>query len=309
MRYLERRNAMLKSYTITQKLFSHHIFSAACICCFVTSASAQPQSTPSSEHFCASLPTYDEQSFIPFLDAMIIPGKRLSFSELEKTLPPETMSKIIGLDEARAEQEAKDWPNLCRYTTKNAKILSNGKRPDVVFIGDSITEIWTRGDPSLFNDRSVNRGIGDQTTSQLLLRFYQDVVSLRPRVVHIMAGTNDISPETLSAEDATTVNNIRAMIDIAKANGIRVIVASVTPSKGFYMQPNFDPSTRISAVNRELVRLAATQRVIHVNYFPKLVDSVGDFNAALSNDGLHPNRDGYAVMRPLLEQAIRRAKR
>ena len=300
---------MWNSYAITKKLFSPLIFSAASFCCVFASASAQSPSTLSSEHFCAKLSSYNEQDFIPFLDAMIIPGKRLTFTELEKSLPSETMSKIIGLDEVRAEQEAKDWPNLCRYTTENAKVLSNGHRPDVVFIGDSITEIWTRANPSLFNDRSVNRGIGGQTTSQLLLRFYQDVVFLRPLVVHIMAGTNDISPDTSSAEDATIVNNIRAMIDIAKANRIRVVIASITPSKGFYMQPNFDPSARISAVNRELVQLAAIQRVMYVDYFPKLVDSAGDFKAALSNDGLHPNRYGYAVMRPLLEQAIRRAKR
>lgn len=300
---------MSKSYAVTKTLPLRLIISAVCICCAFTSVSAQPTPSPSSTHFCETLPQYDEQIFLPFLDAMVVPGKRLTFDQLEKTLPPDTMSKIVSLDEVRAEQEAKDWPNLCRYHVENSKIIHHRRRPDVVFIGDSITEIWTRADPSLFNDRSISRGIAGQTSAQILLRFYQDVVTLRPRVVHIMAGTNDISPDAAGVSDAVIVNNIRAMIDIAKANDIRVIVASITPSKGFYMQPDFDPSSRIASINRELVHLAAVQRVTYVDYFPTLVDSAGDFKASLSNDGLHPNRNGYAVMRALAELTIRRAKR
>lgn len=300
---------MSKSYAVTKNLLLRLIISAACICCVFTSVSAQPTSSPSSTHFCDTLPQYDEQIFLPFLDAMVVPGKRLTFDDLEKTLPPDTISKIFSLDEVRAEQEAKDWPNLCRYHVENSKILGHRRRPDVVFIGDSITEIWTRADPSLFNDRSLNRGIAGQTSSQMLLRFYKDVVTLRPRVVHIMAGTNDISPDATGVSDAVIVNNIRAMIDIAKASDIRIVVASITPSKGIYMQPDFDPSSRIASINRELVHLTAVQRVTYVDYFPKLVESTGDFKASLSNDGLHPNRDGYAVMRPLAKQAIKRAKR
>ena len=144
-------------------------------------------------------------------------------------------------------------------------------------------------------------------TPQILLRFYQDVVSLRPQVVHIMAGTNDISGNTGALTDGTIVNNIRAMIDIAKANGIRVVLASITPSKQFVARPGIDPSARIAAVNRELAKLAAEKRITYADYFPLLVDSAGGFTGDLANDGLHPNRDGYAIMRPLTEKSIKRA--
>ena len=300
---------MLHLNKLSKVIRLNFVFFAICVCSVFTSASAQSRASSSTPHFCSTFPTYDEESLIPFLDAMIIPGERLSLDRLMKTMPPETMSRIVGLDEARADQEARDWPNLCRYNIQNSKIVYRGTRPDVVFLGDSITEIWARGDASLFNDVSLNRGISGQTTGQMLLRFYQDVILLNPRMVHIMAGTNDIAPEATSASDIVIVNNIRAMIDIAKANGIRVIIASITPSKGFYMQPDFDPSIRIASINRKLVQLAAEQQVTYIDYFPELVDHAGDIKAELSNDGLHPNRNGYAVMRPLAEQAIKREMR
>ena len=243
----------------------------------------------------------------PLTEMMLVPGKSMNIPEMLRTMPPETMAKLAALQKAAADRQAKDWPNLCRYAAENAQIIASGIRPRVVFIGDSITENWKPGDPSLFNATVLTRGIGGQTTPQILLRFYQDVVALRPRVVHIMAGTNDISGNTGPTSDQAIVNNIRAMIDIAKANRIAVVLASITPSKGFGMRPNFDPSFRIAAVNRQLAALAAERRVTYVDYFPPLADGAGGFNAALANDGLHPNRAGYAAMRPLAERAVARA--
>ncbi len=247
------------------------------------------------------------RGFAQFTEAMLAPGKAMDIAAMMRSMPPETMARIAEFQKAEADRRAKDWPNLCRYAAENAQVLASGIRPRVVFIGDSITENWKLGDPSQFSATTLDRGISGQTTPQILLRFYQDVVSLRPRVVHIMAGTNDISGNTGPASDEAIVNNIRAMIDIAKANNIRVVLASITPSKGFAMRPDFDPSPRIAAVNRALVQLAAQRRVIWLDYFPPLADSTGGFNSALANDGLHPNRAGYAVMRPLAERAIVRA--
>lgn len=241
-----------------------------------------------------------------FTEAMLVPGKAMDIAELIKRATPEA---VAAMQKADADRRAKDFANLCRYAAENAAVQSSGIRPRTVFIGDSITENWKLGDPSLFSATTLDRGIGGQTTPQILLRFYQDVVALRPRVVHIMAGTNDISGNTGPASDEAIVNNIRAMIDIAKANGIRVVLASITPSKGFGLRPNFDPSPRIAAVNRALARLAAERRVTYLDYFPSLVDSAGGLSTALGNDGLHPNRDGYKVMRPLAERAIARAAR
>ena len=236
----------------------------------------------------------------------IEPRRFANLGEFLAAMPPGAMARLAGLQKAALDQRAKDWPNLCRFQQENAQVLVSGVRPKTVFLGDSITENWKLGDPSLFDASTLNRGIGGQTTAQILLRFYQDVVALRPRVVHIMAGVNDIMGNTGSASDQAIFDNIRAMIDIAKANGIRVVLAAITPSKTFVARPNEDLRSRIAAVNSRLVQLAAQQRVTFIDYTPLLADSEGAFAPALANDGLHPNRDGYALMRPLLNKTLAR---
>jgi len=270
---------------------------------------AQPVATPApiAADPCPPVDAGFAKDFAAFTEAMLAPGKPMNIAEIIKNMPPDMLAKMGAMQKAAVDRQARDWPYLCRYAAENAALLASGIRPRVVFLGDSITENWKPGDPALFGPMSLDRGISGQTTPQILLRFYQDVVSLHPRVVHIMAGTNDISGNTGPTTDQAIVDNIRAMIDIAKANKICVVLASITPSKGFFAKPGFDPSARISAVNRMLAQLAAERHVTWVDYFPVLVDSAGGFNASLANDGLHPNRDGYALMRPLTEQAIARA--
>jgi lysophospholipase L1-like esterase len=249
------------------------------------------------------------KDFAPFTDAMLEPGKAMDIAAMTKNMSPDTRTKL-GLWQKRAEeQRAKDFANLCRYAEENAAVKASGVRPRVVFVGDSITENWKKGDPAMFGPTVLDRGIGGQTTPQIMLRFYQDVVAMRPRAVHIMAGVNDIMGNTGPATDEAIVNNIRAMIDVAKANRIRVVLASITPAKQFAGRPNLDLAPRIAAVNQMLVALAAQMRVTHVDYAPVLADAEGGFKVALANDGLHPNRDGYAAMRPLAEQVIARAAR
>ena len=267
-------------------------------------AQAQPLRSPTQTKTCASVPAADEQDLATLNGLVVEPRRFTSLADLLKGLPPEAMAKIATMQKVAAERQAKDWPWMCRYAAENAAVLASGIRPEAVFIGDSITENWKLGDPSLFSATVLDRGIGGQTTPQILLRFYQDVVALRPRAVHIMAGTNDISGNTGAVTDTAIVDNIRAMIDIAKANGIRVVLASITPSKEFIARPEVDPSPRIAEVNRSLKHLAVQQRITFVDYFPLLVDSGGGLAAALGNDGLHPNRDGYAVMRPLAVKAM-----
>ena len=276
---------------------------------FPNGVTAQPAAVAASGEACAAVPTTNEQDSELLAKLMLEPRRFSGLADLLKSLPPEAMAKITAMQKTAAERQAKDWANLCRYAAENTAVLASGVRPRTIFLGDSITENWKLGDPSLFSATTLDRGIGGQTTPQILLRFYQDVVALRPRVVHIMAGVNDIMGNTGPSSDAAIVNNIRAMIDIAKANGIRVVLSGITPAKAFVARPAFDMVPRIAAVNRQLAQLARDRRVGFADYAPALANEEGGLKDALGNDGLHPNRDGYALMRPIAEQAIARAAR
>ena len=242
-------------------------------------------------------------SLLALTDQMLTPGQKVDLA----SLTPETMQEIGQLQKAMAARQAKDWPNLCRYASDNAALVASGKRPHTILMGDSITENWLRADPSLFNAELLDRGIGGQTTPQMLLRFYPDVIALHPQVVHIMAGTNDISGNTGPETDQTIIDNIRAMAILAKANGIKVVLGSITPSSGFVARPGANPSARIIRINSMLRHLAADQGATFVNYHAALADAAGGLPTGLSADGLHPNRDGYAIIRPLMKQAIAKA--
>lgn len=207
-------------------------------------------------------------------------------------------------DQARIrELLARDWPNLCRYKEANAA-LEGRPRPQAVLMGDSITEGWVDGDPTLFADGIVGRGIGGQTSPQMLVRFRQDVVALKPRVVHIMAGTNDIAGNTGPATVQDFQNNILAMIDLARANGIAVILAGIPPSRRLYWRGELDPRPLIRDLNAWLRGTAQQRGLVFVDYGAVLADADGGLRADLGNDGVHPNRAGYAAMRPLAERAI-----
>jgi lysophospholipase L1-like esterase len=233
------------------------------------------------------------------------PGRKLSFADV----PPATMAKITEAGRIDAERAKKDWANLCKFAAKNRAVLASGKVPRVVFLGDSITENWEPADPTFFTIDTIDRGIGGQTTSQLLLRVYADVVALRPRIVHIMAGTNDVAGNTGPVSDDTIVDNIRAMIDIAQVNHTEVVLASIPPSSVFFWNPAVKPAARIRALNLRLRDLAAERGAVWVDYYAKLASVDGGLPDALANDGVHPNRAGYALMRPLAEAAVSRADR
>jgi lysophospholipase L1-like esterase len=193
------------------------------------------------------------------------------------------------------EERAKsDWPNLCKYRGANAALTTPTK---VVFIGDSITEGWVTGDPKLFTDGVVGRGIGGQTSPQMLLRFFQDVIALRPQIVHIMAGTNDIAGNTGPTTEQDFKNNIIAMVDLARAHHIQVALASILPASSFSWKPDFRPAATIKELNSWLRSYAQKSHIRYVDYYAVLTDAQGGFKAELSNDGVHPNPDGYAAMR------------
>jgi lysophospholipase L1-like esterase len=202
------------------------------------------------------------------------------FAKLQATV-------LAGDAERNRAQQAADWPNLCRYKAANAT-LAHGPRPRAVFMGDSITDNWVRGDPALFTNGIVGRGIGGQTSPQMLARFRQDVVALRPRVVQIMAGTNDVAGNTGPTTLEDYQHNILAMIDLARANDIAIVVAAIPPSRKLFWRGDLDPRPQIRELNEWLRGLAFSRGLTFVDYGMVLADPDGGMRADLGNDGVHP---------------------
>jgi lysophospholipase L1-like esterase len=228
-------------------------------------------------------------------DGALNPGPATSFAQLLSN--PEVQAYF----KATEERAKTDWPNLCKYRGANAALATP---PKVVFIGDSITENWVRGDPQLFRNGVIGRGISGQTSPQILLRFFQDVIELRPQVVHIMAGTNDIAGNTGPSTEQDFKNNIIAMIDLARSHHIQVAVASILPAGSFPWKPGLKPAATIVELNSWLRIYARKSHIRYIDYYADLVDAQAGFKANLSNDGVHPNRDGYAAMRKLAHLGI-----
>jgi lysophospholipase L1-like esterase len=213
-----------------------------------------------------------------------------------------------------------DWPRLARFAAANAALTpakAGVKR--VVFFGDSITDNWSKVHFGGFfpGKPYVNRGIGGQTTSQMLVRFRADVIANHPRAVVILAGTNDVSGNTGPTTPEAIQDNLASMIDLAQANGIRVVLASLLPTTDEKKSPNGTPIVRskerppevIRALNAWMAAYARTKRVVYLDYHGALADEAGRFKAELTDDGLHPNAAGYALMGPLAEKAIAAALR
>src|SRR5579863_7055416 len=203
-------------------------------------------------------PAGDMLTAKPFLDRIVEPGHSFSLSGI----PVDVLAKVAATAKAQVDQQAKDWPNLCRYRDQNEAVAHSATHPRVIFLGDSITEFWQVAQPDYFTDQVLDRGISGQTTPQILLRFYQDVVALHPLVVHIMAGTNDVAANTGLESDETILNNIRSMIDLAQSNHIRVVLASIPPTKAMNWRPNVKPAERIQRLNRQLRAIAAGRHVV-----------------------------------------------
>ena len=202
---------------------------------------------------------------------------------------------------AMADQRARDWANLCRYRAADKAQAAAAK---AVFMGDSITELWAIADPALFSSGVVGRGISGQTSPQMLLRFQADVVALHPRVVHILAGTNDIAGNTGPTSEEDFERNVASMVEIAQAHGIRVLLGSIPPMASLGWQPQYRPAGEVRRLNSWLQAYAARSGATYVDYYSRLATPDGAFRPELSNDGVHPNLVGYAIMREVAERAI-----
>jgi lysophospholipase L1-like esterase len=202
--------------------------------------------------------------------------------------------------------EVQDWPYLAKYEQENAKIeLPEPDENRVVFLGDSITEFWSK--EHIFFDKHksfINRGISGQTTPQMLLRFRADVIDLRPKIVVILAGGNDIAGNTGVSNAKIITDNIFSMIELAQVHNIKVILCSVLPANFFYWNPKEKPADRIIELNSILKNYALSNTIPFVDYYSEMVDDEKGLQSTLSEDRVHPNTAGYEIMSPLIEKEI-----
>jgi lysophospholipase L1-like esterase len=206
--------------------------------------------------------------------------------------------------------QAQDWPNLDRYKDENAKVpvLNTKDHSRVVFMGNSITEGWINKRPDFFNSKKyINRGISGQTTPQMLLRFRQDVIALKPAVVVILSGINDIAQNTGPYSIEATSGNIFSMCELARQNGIKVIICSVLPALDFPWKPGLEPAQKVIQLNSVLKSYAEKNKLYYVDYFSAMVNDQMGLKKELGTDGVHPNEAGYAIMEPILEKTIFKA--
>ena len=219
-----------------------------------------------------------------------------------------------GLDQYRASRIAvftDDYGQLARYREANANLKAMpSDKTRVVFFGDSITDGWKL--EKYFGDKPyVNRGIGGQTTPQMLVRFRQDVIDLKPKVLVVLAGTNDIAGNTGPMSNEDIEANLSSMAELAKTHDIRIVFSSVLPVHDYTPQgvefSSQRPAERILALNTWLKDYCAKNKIVHLDYFSAMVDEKGKLKRELAEDGLHPNDAGYKIMVPLVEAAIAKA--
>ena len=212
---------------------------------------------------------------------------------------------IIFMEQSLIAQ-IEDWSNLYKYKEENAKIgMPAAGENRVVFMGNSITEGWGQVSPKFFKDKPyINRGISGQTTPQMLVRFRPDVINLKPKVVVILAGTNDIAGNTGPSTLEMIEDNITSMVEIAKINNIEVVLCSVLPAYDYPWKPGLKPAEKIVNLNKWIKEYADINGIFYVDYFTSMADERNGLKVEYSDDGVHPNLAGYKVMVPLVEKAI-----
>jgi len=205
--------------------------------------------------------------------------------------------------------KAQDWPNLAQFQEANAKLEAPAENEDrVVFMGNSITIGWLNARPEFFDGKPwINRGISGQTTPQMLIRFRQDVINLKPKVVVILAGTNDIAGNTGPSTLEMIADNIKGMAEMAHANGIKVVLSSTLPAYDYPWKPGLQPAPKIIALNKMMKAYCEVTGHVSLDYFSAMVDDRDGLPKKYASDEVHPTKEGYAVMEPLVEAAIAQA--
>ena len=223
----------------------------------------------------------------------------LALAQQPTPAPPLTQSQLLlKLD---------DFAGLHRYAAANAT-LAPMEKGRIVFFGDSITDAWVRNGGKFFPGKPyVNRGISGQTTPQMLVRFRQDVIDLHPAAVIILAGTNDIAGNTGPSTLEMIEDNLTSMAELAHANGIHVILASVLPAADYPWRKGLEPAPKIKALNQWIADYCAQKKFAYLDYYTAMAGPDGGMKPGISIDGVHPNAAGYAIMEPLAEAAIAKA--
>jgi acyl-CoA thioesterase-1 len=237
----------------------------------------------------------------------------------QSQIPPDQVAawqQLTPYQKSQLERTYNDWAFLAKFREADALLPpASPSETRVVFMGDSITEGWgmkaTATSPArgeFFPGKPyINRGISGQTTPQMLVRFRQDVILLKPKVVVLLAGTNDIAENTGKETLEEIGNNIASMSEIARANRIRVVLCSVLPASEFNWHKGLEPAPKIKALNAWMKEYAAKNGFVYVDYYSPMVNSEGGLKAELSPDGVHPNKAGYEIMAPLAEAGIAEA--
>ena len=204
---------------------------------------------------------------------------------------------------------SQDWANLNKFKKDNTEVMNSKNNSDrVVFMGNSITEGWINFRPDFFKDNPyVNRGIGGQTTPQMLIRFKQDVINLKPKVVVILAGINDIAGNTGPSTLKMIIDNIASMSEIARANKIKVIICSVLPANHFPWNPDVKPAEKVIQLNKLLKSYAKKNKLVYADYFSVMVNEANGLKEAWGYDPVHPNEAGYIIMEPIIQKAIKKS--
>ena len=225
---------------------------------------------------------------------------KIAFVCLAAVVLPIIMSSAIHAADNR------DWAQFNRYAEANAALNSN---PEVVFMGNSITDFWPAKSPEFWADNAgfVGRGISGQTTCEMLVRFRQDVINLHPRVVVILAGINDIARNNGKISLVNVLGNLKSMTELARAHGIKVALCSVVPCSRFPWRPEIKPAMLVKHLNgmiEQYVAGLASDEVVYVDYYTPMANAEGGLDADLADDGCHPTPKGYAIMERVVLEAL-----
>jgi lysophospholipase L1-like esterase len=236
----------------------------------------------------------------------------LAQAQTQAATPDASETSRLQSELQEAQDKLKDWPNLARYRDANMQVQAPVPgEPRVLFMGDSITDSWGRKYGKFFPGKPyINRGISGQTTPQMLIRFWPDVIDLQPSVVVILAGTNDIAGNTGPMTLEQTEHNLMSMAELAQAHKIRVVLASLLPVCDYIKQQTpRRPTEKITALNAWMKDYAVKNGFVYLDYYSAMLDDHKMLKQELTYDGLHPNDAGYEVMAPLAEKAIAAALR
>ena len=246
-------------------------------------------------------------NFLSMLLFLVFAGSSVLVAQKNTTEP--TNEQKEAWRKAQEEQLHNDWANLGRFREENKLVAmpTEGEKR-VVFMGNSITEGWIRIDPGFFSGKPyINRGISGQTTPQMLVRFKPDVINLKPSVVVILAGINDIAGNTGPSTLEMIEDNLSSMAEIAKTNGVEVVLSSVLPAYDFPWHPGLEPAEKVVKLNGWIKNYAMSHNCIYLDYFTPMSDEKYALKAEYTLDGVHPTLAGYKIMEPLVTEAIQKA--